>query len=190
MKYPVFLLSAAVLFFHTACIQVNLPETKSKKTDYYSLNLPKEFKAPAVRVAVAEFATESPAKFKILSRTGAVLKQSAHAKWTQSPSVLLSSAFRDLYGCDDADYEEAKYLLEGDIYVFERNLDTKAADLKVLYRLILRESRKTVFAKSFESAIPIQGDTDAAFAEAMSKAVVEQAEKVKQEINACAGKLK
>jgi len=102
----------------------------------------------------------------MLSRTGTVLKQESRAKWTQSPSVLLSSAFRDLFGCDDADYESAKYLLEGDIYVFERNADTNTADLKVLYRLLSRKSGEAVFAKSYESAVPIRENTNAAFAEA------------------------
>ena len=190
MKYPVLFLSAGTILFHAACIQVNLPEKPAAATDHYTLNLPKNFKVPSVRVAVAEFASESPAKFKMLSRTGTVLKQESRAKWTQSPSVLLSSAFRDLFGCDDADYESAKYLLEGDIYVFERNADTNTADLKVLYRLLSRKSGEAVFAKSYESAVPIRENTNAAFAEAMSKAVLEQAEKVREDINVCTGKKK
>ena len=190
MKCHAVLLSAGVLLLGSACIQVNVPETRSAATSHYALELPKDFKTPNVRVAVAEFSSESPAKFKMLSRTGTTLMRDPLAKWTQSPSVLLSSAFRDLFGCDETDYSKAKYLLEGDIYVFERNLDTKTADLKVLYRLVRTDNNEGVFAKPLVSSVPVKDDSNKAFADAMSKAVVEQAEKIRQEINALADKKK
>lgn len=171
-----------VLLIQTACIQVNIPDVQGKKTNHYTLNLPKNFQPPPVPVAISEFASETPAKFRMLFRKGSELEQETLSKWVQTPSVLLSCAFRDLFGCDNADSESAKWILEGDIYTFEKNLDTNTADLKVLYRLINRKNGDVRFVKLLNTSVPVSGASPADFANAMSKAVVEQAETIKMEI--------
>ena len=184
MKYGFMILFASCIAIQTACIQVNLPESTPKKTVHYTLDLPRDFKSPSVQIAVAEFASESPAKFKMLLRKGTELQQDSFAKWSQSPSVMISAALRDLFGCDDADYEKSPFLLEGDIYIFERNLDTNTADLKILYRLVNRKNGDTVFTKLLNSSVSLKGNSPADFAAAMSKAVVEQATVIRNEIEA------
>ena len=167
----------------TACIQVNLPENRHPaQTVQYSLALPADFAPLTVPVAVSEFSSNSPAKFRMLSRKGTELKQDPFAKWVQTPSHLLTSAFRDLYGCDDGGYETAAYLLEGDIYTFEWNQENNTADLKVLYRLIDRKTNDIVFTKLQNTAIPLKGNSASDFAAAMSDAVVKQASELKGSI--------
>jgi ABC-type uncharacterized transport system auxiliary subunit len=169
--------------FSTGCFRVVLPEMDQKpQTLHYALQLPAESKPLPVPVTVARFISNTPAKFRMLSRRGTEIKFDPHAKWTDSPSMLLSSAFSALYGSDDANYESAQYLLECDVYTFERNLDTGTADLNVLYRLINRKTRKVIFSKELNTAIPLKGNTASDFAEAMSEAVVKQSEMIRREI--------
>lgn len=171
-----------LLILCSGCIQVNLPESSSKKTEYYGFVLPKDFKAPETPVYIREFVSESPAKFRMLSRKGSVLKYDSFAKWAEMPSVMLSSAFRKLYGCDDDDFETAKFFLDGCIFEFEKNLDRNTADLKVQYTLIDRQNEKIIFKKVISSSIPLDGNSPADFAAAMSNAVAEQAEKISADI--------
>ena len=176
MNWKSLIAAAIIPLLTAACIQVNLPDKQQKKnTVHYALDLPADFKIPNQPVAVAEFSSNTPAKFRMLSRKGTELNQDPFAKWTQTPSYLLTFAFRDLYGCDDGADENSVYLLEGDLYTFERNLDTGTADLKVLYRLINRKTKDVVFSKLQNTAEPLKGTSSADFAEAMSKAVVKQA---------------
>ena len=95
---------------------------------------------------------------------------------------MLSSAFRKLYGCDDDDFETAKFFLDGCIFEFEKNLDRNTADLKVQYTLIDRQNEKIIFKKVISSSIPLDGNSPADFASAMSNAVAEQAEKISADI--------
>lgn len=184
MKRTCLILTALVCCAFTGCIQLNLPEFSGNKTGQYTLVLPSDFKAPESKIAVAEFVSESPAKFKMLSRKGTALQYDTFSKWTQTPSVMVSSAFRILYKNEEGDFSGATYILEGDIYTFERNLDTNTADLKIMYRLINRSDKKVVFSKELTSSIRLKGGSPEDFATAMSQAVVEQAEKIKQEISA------
>lgn len=175
-----FLLTVLVPLLVAGCIQVNLPEKgKGTPTVHYTLNLPSDFKAPDVPVAVAGFVSNTPAKFRILSRKGTVLNQDPFAKWTQTPSNLLAFALRDLLDCDNHVSEKSAYLLDGDIYIFEWNLDTNTADLKVLYRLIDRKTKDVVFTRLENTSVPLKGSSSADFAEAMSQAVVKQAETIR-----------
>ena len=178
MKYSV-LFFLQIVCILSGCIQVDLPEASSKKVQEYVLELPTQFKKTDFPVTIAEFGSESPAKFKFLSRKGALLVYDSFAKWSQPPSVMISNAFRQLYGYDD----NAKYLLKGVILTFERNLDRKTADLKIQYTLVNRENEKKIFKETLFSSIPLNGETPADFAAAMSKAVSEQAEKIKQLLN-------
>lgn len=182
MRYTI-LFSVLAVLVTSGCIQVNIPRTESKETVQYTLLLPETFQAPDVSLIITEFSSESPAKFKMLSRKDSVLQQDSFAKWTMTPAVMVSAAFRKLYHCDDADYQNAQYFLSGNIFTFERNLDTKTADLKIRYTLVNRQLKKIVFVKELVSAVPLPGDSSADFAAAMSKAVVEQAEKIRQEID-------
>ena len=182
MRSVAFIFFCALLLLHTACIQLNIPESRGNRTVEYTLVLPSQFKAPEKKIAVAEFVSDSPAKFKMLSRQGTELQFEPFAKWSQTPSVMVTAAFRKLYGLDDVQ-KNADYLLEGDILTFERNLDTKTADLKIVYRFIKRSDRTSVSCKELFTSVPLKGDTPADFADAMSKAVAEQAEKIRQDIN-------
>ena len=182
MKKFLFVFAGAILLIHTGCIQLNIPASPGNQTVQYTLVLPVQGKAPAKKIAVAEFVSDSPAKFKMLSRKGTAQQFDSFAKWSQTPSVLMTTAFRKLYGIDDIQ-DNAEYLLEGDILTFERNLDTKSADLKVVYRLLNRSDRKVVFRKELFSSIPLKGDTPADFAEAMSKAVAAQAEMIRENLD-------
>lgn len=184
MKYTLAAFLTAVLLVMTACIQVQMPETEQKKTAHYVLLLPENFKAPALRVSVAEFTTDTSAKFKMLSRKGTEVIQEPFAKWDQSPTILLPAALRTLFNSFDSSYDKAAYLLEGDIRCFERNLDTKTADLNVVYRLTDRKSNQTVFTKTLKTSVPLAGDTPKDFADAMSKAVTEQANALCREFSA------
>ena len=182
MKKIIFVLTGAILLVHSGCIQLNIPASPGNQTVQYTLVLPEKFKAPAKKIAVAEFVSDSPAKFKMLSRKGTAQQFDTFAKWSQSPSELVTAAFRKLYGIDDIQ-DNAEYLLEGDILTFERNLDTKTADLKIVYRLLKYSDRTVVFRKELSTAVPLKGDTPADFADAMSKAVAEQAEKIRQDLD-------
>ena len=178
------ILPALLCCAFAGCFQLNIPESSGNQTMQYTLALPSGFKAPETRVSIAEFVSESPAKFKMLSRKGTVLQFDTFSKWTQTPSVMVSSAFRKLYGADNDDFSDTKYILEGDIFTFERNLNSNTADLKVLYRLINRADKKVIFCKELSSSIRLKGNTPEDFAAAMSQAVVDQAEKIKQDISA------
>ncbi|MBR2439759.1 MAG: membrane integrity-associated transporter subunit PqiC [Lentisphaeria bacterium] len=166
----------------SGCIQVNLPQSSSRPTAHFSLGLPTDFKAPQTSVYIREFVSECPAKFRMLSRKGSVLKYDDFAKWAETPSVMLSSAFRKLFGCDNDDIETAKYFLDGCIFAFEKNLETNAAVLRIQYTLTDRQNDKVLFKKMINTSIPFTGDTPEAFAAAMSKAVTEQAEKIRSDI--------
>ena len=183
MKKILFVCAGAILLIHTGCFQLNIPASPGNQTVQYTLVLPGQFKVPVKKIAVAEFVSDSPAKFKMLSRKGAAQQFDSFAKWSQTPSVMLTAAFRKLYGIDDVQ-DNAEYLLEGDILTFERNLDTKTADLKVVYRLVKRNDRSVVFRKELSSSITLKGDTQADFAEAMSAAVIAQAEKIRDNLDA------
>lgn len=171
-----------LLALGTGCIQVELPQSSSRTTDHFSLVLPTDFKAPQTAVYIREFVSECPAKFRMLSRKGSVLKYDDFAKWAETPSVMLSSAFRKLFGCDNDDFETAKYFLDGCIFAFEKNLETNAAVLRIQYTLTDRQNDKVLFKKMINTSIPFIGDTPEAFAAAMSKAVTEQAEKIRSDI--------
>lgn len=167
----------------SGCVQVNLPQSSGKETKQYSLLLPSDFQAPERAVYVREFRTESPAKFKMLSRKGSSLQFDSFAKWITTPTVMISSAYRKLYGSDNEDYKTAPYFLDGTILTFERNLDTNTADLKIQYCLVNRQTDKEVFKKLISSSVPLAGNSPADFASAMSKAVLEQAGTIKKEID-------
>lgn len=177
-----FTVMTALLILTVGCVQVNLPEVVGKKTAQFTLVMPKEFKKMESPVIVSEFVSESPAKFKMLSRKGTALKTDSHSKWVLPPAVMVSSAYRKLYGAENLDHDTAKYMLEGDLFTFERNMDTKTADLKIQYTLIDRSNEKVVFRKLIQSSIPLGGNSPENFADAMSKAVAEQAEQIRQEI--------
>lgn len=174
---------AAVLVLSAGCFQLNLPEVQGKKTAQYTLDLPADFKKPEISLAIAEFVSETSAKYKMVSRKGTEVFVDPFAKWSSTPSVMITSAFRKLFGCDDSDNDEAIYLLQGDIFLFERNLNRNTADLKIQYVLTERESGKNVWKKELSTSVPLTGDTPEAFALAMSKAVVIQAEAVRTDIS-------
>ena len=178
MKYAALFCCAAVCFL-TGCIQVNLPEASTRKVQEYTLVLPAHFQKPAFPVTVSEFSSESPAKFKFLSRNGALLEYDSFSKWSQPPSVMISNAYRQLYGDDD----NAEYLLKGVILTFERNLKKKTADLKIQYTLVKRDDEKEIFSKKLESSVQMKGDSPTDFAAAMSQAVTEQAGTLKKLLN-------
>ncbi|MBQ9771675.1 MAG: membrane integrity-associated transporter subunit PqiC [Lentisphaeria bacterium] len=181
MKGIVLSYAWTLLVVLTGCIQLNIPDSPGNQTMQYTLVLPSQAKTSVKNVAVTEFSSESPAKFKMLSRQGTVQQFDSFAKWSQTPSVMVSSAFRKIYGIDDD--VDAEYLLEGDILTFERNLDKKTADLRIVYSVVKRSDRKVIFRKELSSSVPLKGDTPAAFAEAMSKAVIEQAEAIRKNLD-------
>ena len=158
--------------FLTACVKVDLPAPSERKTVQYSLQLPEDFKCPHPAVDVLYFTSESPAKFKMLSRRGAEIQLDSFAKWDAVPSEMLTNSYRILL---NGNQENARYSLDGEILVFERDLEKNMAVLKVSYHVKNRENGKVVYTGTLLNTAALAGDLPVDFANAMSQAFAAQA---------------
>ena len=166
---------SAILIFSlllTACVKVDLPPPSERKTVQYTLELPDDFKCQHPAVDILYFTSESPAKFKMLSRKGAEIQLDSFAKWDMLPSVMLTNSYRILLKGNE---ENALYSMDGDILIFERDLEKNAAVLKVTYHVKNRETGKVVYTGTLENSVVLSGDRPADFAKAMSQAFAAQA---------------
>ncbi len=123
----------------------------------------------ACNLDVANFASDSSARFKMLFRHGNELKPSENCRWAQTPQEMLTRYFRIVFGSQS----NAPYRLEGLLLAFESDPAEKVCRLFFRYSVCRTSDDRTVYSGISRIVIPLPGNAEpgSGFADAMHKAV-------------------
>jgi len=165
--------------FLTACFSVNLPRQEIRETRTFDLTLPSAPQKFTYRVEIVPFLSESPAKFKMLYRSGSELKMDEYNKWSQTPSRMLTRFFRSAF---ISDVPAPLLVLRGKILTFEVDAEMKSACLAVSYSVSREGAAEPFLNQVLKTSVPMGDVSASSFAQAMSKAASVQAGELKQKI--------
>ena len=169
--------TAAVLF--SGCISVNLPKQEIRETKTYDISRTATDSFP-FRVEILPVRSDSPAKFKMLRRSGTLLTADEYNKWAQTPSRIMTQNFRSAFR--SATKQDPAFKLSGNILSFELDEPSRSAVLSTAYTVSALDGKEPLFSCTLTSRIPVEELSADAFARAMEQAVSTQVADIKKRI--------
>lgn len=178
MKLPFFTLCTAAVLL-SGCFNVNLPKQEIRKTKTYDISRTATDTFP-FRVEILPFRSDSPAKFKMLHRSGTRLVIDEYSKWAQTPSRIMTQNFRSAFR--SAAKQDPAFKLSGNILSFELDEPSRSAVLSTAYTVSALDGKEPLFSSTLTNRIPVEELSAEAFARAMEQAVSMQIADIKKRI--------
>lgn len=174
---PIFFAFCAAALLIPGCISVNLPKQEIRETKTYDISRISSEPFP-FRVEVLPFRSDSPAKFKMLRRSGSRLTADEYNKWAQTPARIMTQNFRSAFR--SAVKEDPAFKISGNILAFELDEPSASAVLTANYTVSPLNELEPLFSRVLTTRIPLKELSADAFARAMEQAIAVQVADVKK----------
>jgi len=134
---------------------------------------------------IKNFSSDLPASTKMIFRRDSnEIEYDVYNNWAQTPQNLLTKYFifyfNNPHNQLESKYANKKLTIEGDLYNFECNMDTKEAVLSVRIKIIHNET--IILSKIYSVKEKMLMLTASDFSKAMAKAILKLAQQVEKDI--------
>lgn len=182
MIYKNMLLLFLLLLFACSCSMFR----PTPETTYFDLGVFRTSELKNYNIYVKNFSSDLPSSTKMIFRKESnEIEYDIYNNWAQTPQNILTKYlifyFNNPYKQTDSKYANNSLTLEGNIYDFECNINTKEAVLNVGIKIIQNDT--IILNKIYSIREQISKLTASDFSKAMAQATFKLAQQIESDIN-------